>query len=188
VSTELSGVLLGRHGETRDNLPPGRFQGWTDTPLNDTGRRQAFELAGRLAERAEPIASLWCSDLSRARETASIVGAAVGLRPLQDWRLREGYRGRWEGFLFDEIKQSEPDQFAAWLRGGASFRFPGGESLLEHQQRVTASLVDIHAHGPLPALAVCHGGSIRVMLAERDPRGLDAFHDFTVPNVAVESL
>jgi broad specificity phosphatase PhoE len=188
VTPDLAGVVLARHGETRDNLPPGRFQGWTDTPLNDTGRRQAFDLATRLSQLQAPIASLWCSDLSRAHDTASIVGAALQLRPLQDWRLREGYRGRWEGFEFAEIRESEPEHFAAWLRGGASFRFPEGESLLEHQQRVTAALVDIHAHGPLPALAVCHGGSIRVMLAERDPRGLDAFHDFEVPNVAVESL
>jgi broad specificity phosphatase PhoE len=185
---ELSGVRLARHGETRDNLPPGRFQGWTDTPLNDTGRRQAFELAGRIAALTPSIASLWCSDLSRARDTASIVGAAIGLRPLQDWRLREGFRGRWEGFLFDEIREREPESFAAWLRAGGAFRFPGGESLAEHQARVEAALRDIHARGPLPALAVCHGGSIRVILAARDPRGLDAFHDFEVPNVAVESL
>ena len=117
-----------------------------------------------------------------------IAGAAIGLRPLQDWRLREGYRGRWEGYLFEEIQAAEPDAFAAWKRGGADFRFPDGESLGEHQARVRASLHDIHRHGPLPALAVCHGGSIRVMLADRDPRGLDAFHDFEVPNVAVEEL
>jgi broad specificity phosphatase PhoE len=188
VSPDLAGVLLARHGETRDNLPPGRFQGWTDTPLNDTGRHQAFELAGRVASCERPVASLWASDLSRARETADIVGTAIGLRPVLDWRLREGCRGRWEGFLFEEIERSEPEHFAAWKRGGASFRFPEGESLLEHQQRVTASLRDIHACGPLPALAVCHGGSFRVMLAQRDPRGLDAFHDFEVPNVAVERL
>ena len=186
--TDLSGVLLARHGETNDNVAPLRFQGWTDTPLNTTGRRQAFELGGRIAQRETPIASLWSSDLRRAHETASIVGAAIGLRPLADWRLREGNRGRWEGHLFEEIEAAEPDPYAAWMRGGASFRFPGGESLLEHQQRVTAALVDIHARGPLPALAVCHGGSIRVMLAHHEPRGLDAFHDFSVPNVAVQSL
>ena len=186
--SSLAGVILARHGQTRDNLPPGRFQGWTDTPLNDTGRREAYELAGRIAAREKRIASLWSSDLGRARETADIVGAAIGLRPIQDWRMREGFRGRWEGFLFDEIRAAEPDHFAAWQRGGADFRFPGGESLAEHQARVHAALTDIHARGPLPALVVCHGGSIRVMLAERDPRGLDAFHDFTVPNVAVETL
>ena len=41
---DLSGVLLARHGETNDNVAPLRFQGWTDTALNSTGRRQAFEL------------------------------------------------------------------------------------------------------------------------------------------------
>ncbi len=71
------------------------------------------------------------------------------------------------------------------MRAGAGFRFPGGESLQEQQDRVTAALEEIHAAGRLPALVVCHGGSIRVMLCRRDPRGLDAFHEFTVPNVAV---
>jgi broad specificity phosphatase PhoE len=186
--SDLRGVLLARHGETDDNVEPLRFQGWTDTRLNATGRRQAFELAQKIATREEPVASLWSSDLSRARETATTVGAAIGLRPLLDWRLREGMRGRWEGHLFDEIEDAEPDAYAAWMRGGASFRFPDGESLDEQQQRVIAALTDIHARGPLPALVVCHGGSIRAMLALRDPRGLDAFHDFSVPNVAVEPL
>ena len=186
--SDLRGVLLARHGQTADNVAPLRFQGWTDTPLDAHGRRQAFELAQTIAAREEPIASLWSSDLGRARETASIVGAAIGRRPLLDWRLREGARGRWEGHLFQEIEQAEPDLYAAWMRGGAQFRFPGGESLLDQQRRVAAALTDIHARGPLPALAVCHGGSIRVMLATRDPRGLDAFHDFEVPNVAVMVL
>ncbi len=183
----LGGVLLARHGETNDNLPPLRFQGWTDTPLNDMGRRQATELAERIAADCE-VASLWASDLSRARETAEIVGARIGKSARLDWRLREGMRGRWEGHLFEEIERAEPERFAHWMRGGADFRFPDGESLLEQQQRVTASLRDIHAAGELPALAVCHGGSIRVMLCASDPRGLDAFHDFEVPNVAVVPL
>ncbi len=185
---DLSGVRLARHGETNDNVAPLRFQGFTDTPLNDTGRRQAVELAEKVAALSPPIASLWSSDLRRARETAAIVGARIGLAPTRDARLREGYRGRWEGLLMQDVQRDEPELYDAWRRGGAGFRFPEGESLLEQQQRVTAALQDIHAAGPLPALVVCHGGSIRVMLCARDPRGLDAFHDFTVPNVAVVSL
>jgi broad specificity phosphatase PhoE len=185
---DLSGVLLARHGETDDNVAPLRFQGFTDTPLNDIGRRQAAELADEVAARAEPVGSLWSSDLSRARETAEIVGERIGLTPTFDARLREGARGRWEGYRFEEIERAEPDRYAAWRLGGAGFRFPGGESLLDQQLRVTAALVDIHAAGPLPALAVCHGGSIRVMLCWSDPRGLSAFHRFEVPNVAVVTL
>jgi broad specificity phosphatase PhoE len=182
----LHGVLLARHGETNDNREPLRFQGFTDTPLNDTGRRQAHELAERVA--GDGIRSLWTSDLSRARETAEVVGARIGLSPTLDPRLREANRGDWEGRLFIDVEREEPEAYAAWMRGGAGWRFPGGESLLDQQQRVTAASEDIHRTGELPALVVCHGGSIRVMLCARDPRGLDAFHEFKIPNVAVVPL
>jgi len=184
----LRGVLLARHGQTNDNLEPLRVQGFTDTPLNDTGRAQADELAQRIATMSPAIASLWASDLSRARETAEIVGSRIGLDPALDPRLREANRGRWEGHWFVDIAHEEPELYAAWLRAGAEFRFPGGESLLDQQQRVSASLTEIHETGRLPALVVCHGGSIRVMLCAADPRGLDAFQDFEVPNVAVLPL
>jgi broad specificity phosphatase PhoE len=182
-------LLLARHGETDANIPPIRVQGFTDTPLNDTGRRQAAELAERLAAREGGIASLWSSDLSRARVTAEIVGARLGLpEPRLDPRLREANRGRWEGRLFVDIEREEPELYAAWRRAGEAFRFPGGESLREQSDRVAAALDDIEAAGPLPALIVCHGGSIRVTLCRADPRGLDAFHEFTVPNVCVLEL
>jgi broad specificity phosphatase PhoE len=177
------GIVLARHGETDDNREPVRVQGFTDTPLNDTGRRQAGELAERVADRG--FRSLWSSDLSRARETAEIVGARIGLEPRLDPRLREANRGRWEGSLFIDITREDPEGYAAWLRAGEGFRFPGGESLREQSDRVAAALDEIEGTGELPALVVCHGGSIRVMLCRNDPRGLDAFHDFEVPNVAL---
>jgi broad specificity phosphatase PhoE len=197
-------ILLARHGETDDNVPPLRFQGQRDTPLNERGRAQARELAERVAALDPPVAWLWCSDLSRARETAEIVGARLGLEPRADPRLREGWRGAWEGHLFDEIAAADPERYAAWRAPNAEigFRFPGGESLAEQQARVLACLRQI-ANGrdgdgvfrpPATAsgspagdvsLVVCHGGSIRTLLCRRDPRGLAAFHTFEVPNVAL---
>jgi broad specificity phosphatase PhoE len=179
-------VLLARHGQTDDNREPLRFQGWRDTPLNATGRRQAAELAGRIA--GDGIVALWSSDLSRASETAEVVGARLGLEPTLDPRLREANRGRWEGRLFSDVAEEEPELFAAWMRAGPEWRFPGGESLLEQQQRVAACVEEIRAGGEFPALAVCHGGSIRVMLCLSDPRGLGAFHTFEVSNTAVTAV
>jgi len=181
-------ILLARHGETDDNVPPYRFQGQRDTPLNERGRAQARELAERVAALDPPVGSLWCSDLSRARETAEIVGARLGMEPRADARLREGWRGDWEGFLFDEIAAREPERYAAWRAPDAEvgFRFPGGESLAEQQARVLEGLTEIaEAADGGPALVVCHGGSIRTVLCRDDPRGLAAFHDFVVPNVAL---
>ncbi len=186
-SLGLGGVVLARHGETDDNVEPLRFQGFRDTPLNATGRAQADALAARIAgERT--IRSIWASDLSRARETAETVGAAIGLPVRFDPRLREGNRGRWEGRLFTDVEADEPELYAAWRRSDPGFRFPEGESLADQQTRVTAALRDIHAGSPQPALAVCHGGSIRVMLCAVDPDGLAAFHRFEIPNAAVVAL
>jgi broad specificity phosphatase PhoE len=175
-------ILLARHGETDDNAPPQRVQGSIDTPLNDRGREQARALAAEVA--GAGLRAIVTSQLARARETAEIVGAAVGLQPAVDARLAESFRGAWEGRLLSEIERDEPAAFAAWQAGGAAFRFPGGESLGEHQARVLAALADVGA-GPTPALAVTHGGSIRVALAATRPGGLDEFFTIAVPNASI---
>lgn len=173
-------ILLARHGETDDNRPPLRFQGMRDTPLNATGREQAAALAERVAAEYE-VLSVWCSTLSRARATAEAVGARIGLEPRVDARFCEGGRGRWEGRLFADVKEAEPEAYAAWRRPDPDWRFPGGESLLEQQRRVLEALAGVEDG----ALVVCHGGSIRVVLCARDPRGLAAFHEWDVPNTTV---
>ena len=172
-------ILLARHGETDDNMPPQRVQGWIDSPLNARGRAQARELAA--AVEARGIAAVYSSHLARARETADIVAGELGLTVEVDERLAESRRGEWEGQLLEAIERDEPELWAAWRRGGAGFRFPGGESLAEHAERVAAALADVR-RGALPALCVCHGGTIRCAFALTSPRGLDSFHELDVPN------
>jgi broad specificity phosphatase PhoE len=180
-------ILLARHGESRDNVPPQRFSGSLDAPLTDRGREQARALAA-LAGQAG-LAAVWSSRLIRARETAEIVAAALGVEVRVDERLAESHRGRWEGRLVADIEREEPEAWAAWRHAGADFRFPGGESLAEYQARALAAL-DAVRDGPLPAMVVCHGGTIRVIAAASRPRGLDAFHDLAplIPNATLLRL
>jgi probable phosphoglycerate mutase len=178
-------ILLARHGETDDNVPPARVQGRRDVPLNARGREQARRLAATSA--ADAPRALWTSGLARARETAAIVGAELGLEPRVDERLRESDRGAWEGRRIEAIEREEPELWAAWRRAGESFRFPGGESLAEHLTRVSEALDEIAA-GELPALVVCHGGTIRCAFARTHPRGLEAFHELDVPNAEIMRL
>jgi broad specificity phosphatase PhoE len=195
--SERPELWLVRHGQTDDNLDGDIFQGFRDTPLNQTGRAQAHRLAEKLALPADlradglggrRFASLFCSDLARAHETAAIVGAQVGLDPVPDARLREGDRGRWEGRRFSDIQREEPERYAAWMTAGPDFRFPGGESLLEQQTRVLAALAEFRASAAAPVLVVCHRGSIRVALCRDDPRGLFAFHDHDIDNTGLVKL
>jgi broad specificity phosphatase PhoE len=152
-------VLLVRHGETDDNAAH-RFQGRSDTPLNDRGREQSRALARALA--GEGLVALYSSPLARARETAEIVGAQLGLRPVFDDRLMEADVGEWQGRLSADIEADHPGAIAAWRAVDPRFRFPGGESVPELVARVAASLADVGA-GPLPALVVAHGGTIRAV-------------------------
>jgi broad specificity phosphatase PhoE len=165
-------ILLARHGETPDNAS-GRIQGHRDPPLSEHGREQALALAEQAA--AQGARAVWVSHLRRARETAAIVGARLGVEPVVDPRLAEAWMGEWEGRFKEELQSEQAEEWAAYGRGGA-FRFPGGESLPELRDRVLAALDDVRA-GPAPALVVCHGGAIRAAFASASPRGLDAFHE-----------
>jgi 2,3-bisphosphoglycerate-dependent phosphoglycerate mutase len=178
-------IYLVRHGETDDNARRV-VQGGIDTPLNDRGREQARELAARVGDLG--IEAIWTSQLSRAAETAHIVGAELGIEPRVDDRLAESQRGSWEGRSLDEIERAEPEAWAAWKRGGADFRFPGGgESLAEHQARVLAVIDAIRA-GDQPALVVAHGGTIRCAICANHPSGLQAFWSIPVPNAELIEL
>lgn len=178
-------ILLARHGETTSNHER-RFQGQLDVPLNDTGREQARALAERV--RGEGLAALYASPLARARETAEIVAAAVGLEPRLDDRLKEVDVGDWQERLKEDVAREDPEAWAAFGRAGEDFRFPGGESLRDQQKRVIAALVDITQRGDLPALVVCHRGVIRAALAHAHIRGLDTYHEWTVPNAEIIRL
>ena len=150
-------VLLVRHGETEDNASR-RFQGRLDTELNDRGRAQSAALAQ--AVRGEGLRALYSSPLLRARETAEIIGAELGLEPVLDERLMEADSGDWSGRLYAEIIAAQAGAFEAWRAADPAFRFPNGESVAEQAARVAAALTDVRA-GTLPAVVVCHGGVIR---------------------------
>jgi broad specificity phosphatase PhoE len=160
----MATVFLARHGQTAYNLE-GRFQGQQAVPLDDTGRAQAGELAERAT--AHRFAALWCSPLLRARETAEIVSARIGLEAKEDPRLMETDAGDWTNRPFVDVQAEAPELFEKFFTGNPSFAFPGGESFAAQELRVAASLEEIEA-GALPALVVCHGMVIRAALSVRD--------------------
>lgn len=139
----MTTLLLVRHGETDWNAE-GRLQGHTDRPLNETGRRQARQLAERLA--GERIDAIYASDLGRAKETAEIVGERLGLTVVIDTDLREKNWGNWEGLTGDERVHVEFE----------------GESTEEHRTRIVRAVKRIaERHPDQRIVVVTHGGSLR---------------------------
>ncbi|GAA3302580.1 histidine phosphatase family protein [Glutamicibacter nicotianae] len=91
-------LVLIRHGQTEWNKA-GRLHGRSDLPMNDTGIRQAQQLAAELAPQA-PWDVVYSSPLFRARQTAQIIANSLGIRALQENpELMEQDFGNLEGTL-----------------------------------------------------------------------------------------
>lgn len=177
-------IRLARHGQTAYNAI-GRFQGRLPIPLDDTGRDQARALAETCAGMG--FVSLWCSPLARARETADIVAARLGLEPREDERWAETDAGDWTNRFFEDVIAEDPDRFAAFDAVRADFAFPGGESLAEHQARVASAVHDLEARAAdHPALVVCHAVTIRLALVA--VHGDDGARTMPLPNTALVDL
>jgi probable phosphoglycerate mutase len=156
-------VFLARHGETDWNVQ-GRWQGHTDIPLNEKGREQARRVA--VALRGAGVSGLVSSDLSRAHETARIVGAELGLDVAYvDADLRERMLGAFEGLTREECEQRHPVAWRAWLD---EQRPPSdGEQPETVAVRVIAAIgraVDRLVCDGAPALVVTHGGALRAAI------------------------
>ena len=108
------------------------------------------------------------SPLRRARQTAQIVSARLGLpvaAELDD--LREVNVGELDGRADDSAWHVYEATLAAWRSGQLSQRFPGGESGDELSARTRRALEDIATRaGGVDAVVVAHGASIRAALPE----------------------
>ena len=163
-------VLLVRHGQ-QDRTVAQTRPGQTDPPLTDKGRRQAARAAAYLA--GTGIARIYCSDLSRARETAQIVAAQVrtGEEPTVVPDLREVR-------LFRDLPQDRPllevlgrdgilAAAEAFRRSRRFDAFPDSESSAQLRARAVVALTAlVEAHGNERIAVVAHGGLINSLLAE----------------------
>lgn len=152
-------ILLVRHGETDWNAEQ-RWQGQTDTPLNERGRDQALQLAEEMA--GERVDAVYSSDLVRAHETARIVAGRLGLDVTVVPGLRERQFGSWEGMRDEEVEHRFPGLGSA----------PDAEPREDMAGRVWESIEAIaRTHPGQTVLVVAHGGPIRAILRRlTDPR------------------
>ena len=162
-------LILVRHGQTDWNAGQ-RFQGHSDVPLNEVGRRQAAALAARLSGRG--IDAAYTSDLQRARETAEIIcryGGGVfaeGASDVRsDVRLREMNFGDWEGLTYHEIRERHLQSLAAWEKDVYKHAPPNGETLEQMTFRIRAVLNDLLAkYNGKTLLLVAHGGVLQILI------------------------
>jgi broad specificity phosphatase PhoE len=178
--------MLVRHGQSTWNHER-RIQGQLDPPLSDEGRRQAVRLGQRLAGRT--FVGLYTSDLTRAAETAQLVGQVVGLEAMPMAELREIYLGRWEGLRTEELAARFPEAWASWTDEPDWDLVPGGEGSAAFEERVSVALDRLFQRHPQgDVLAVTHGGVIQIALHHVVGRPGRGIFPFRIQNASVSIL
>jgi probable phosphoglycerate mutase len=170
-------LLLIRHGENdylKNNLLPGRIPG---VHLDDEGRQQAEALAAALEK--FPIAAIYSSPMERAVETAIPLASAKGLEIQIEQGLSDTDVGEWAGRSWKALERTK-----AWKviqQTPSQFRFPGGESFAENQERAVAALERIAAaHKKDKMVAVVfHADPIKLAVAHYLGLPLDKFQRLT---------
>lgn len=174
-------ILLVRHGATptTGRVLPGRTPG---LHLSDAGWQQARDVAARINDL--PLAAIYTSPLERARETATPTAEKFGLEPQVVEELIECEFGEWTGrkltdlYTLPEWKtvQQEP----------STFRFPGGESFPEMQQRMAAAVEEIAARHTGEVVALfSHADPLKAVVAHLGGIPLDSFQRISIDTASI---
>ncbi len=155
-------VLVIRHGEAQGNLER-TFQGHTDAPISENGRKQLELLSVRC--RNMSIDAIYTSPLIRAQETAEAVNQfhKVPIRVRED--LMEIHGGVWEGEKWAELPDRFPQEALAWSLQPHTFAPRGGEPMRRVYERMRCAVLGIaeeHLGGQV--CVVSHGCAIRNLL------------------------
>ncbi|MBO4700300.1 MAG: histidine phosphatase family protein [Alphaproteobacteria bacterium] len=160
-------LYIVRHGKTDWNLED-RIQGVADVPLNATGRDHAYNVAEKLS--GFQIQKIISSNLSRARETAQIIGDKLHIRVDYDARIREYDFGKLTG-----LKRAEIDPLAVQMFFTNPTEF-GAERLEDAFARVACFLEDNDYDKN--TLVVTHGGVINFIMCYLENKNTFHAHSY----------
>ena len=124
------------------------------------------------------------SDLARARQTAEVIAARLGVRVVLDQGLREQHLGTLQGRLTSELTP-EPVPDVGHI---SEERWGGGESIQDVHGRLERFFDGWRAAAPRHFVTVTHGDALRVARAVLAGRSHREVEWDLVPNGAVVTI
>ena len=161
-------IYLIRHGKAdhRSSAHSPTPRGDTaDPPLDATGREQAIALTRRLRMMPDPTA-IYCSTLTRARETIAPYLEATGRTATYLDDLAEWHAGDWELKEFEELLTEHPEMPERVLFQNPVFVLaPKSEPVDAFRRRVVGAVEGtLASHPDGDVWVVCHGGVINAYI------------------------
>jgi len=165
-----------RHGETNWNKER-RAQGQSESHLTDLGIQQARELGQRIEHL--DFDRIYCSSSLRTRQTAehAFPEPKTEINYLDE--LREIFLGPWEGQLYADLAETEPESHRHFWEQPHLFQVNGAESFFELQQRAIDAVAEIEATyqanstSNRKVVIVSHGALIKSYLCHVEGRSMD---------------
>jgi probable phosphoglycerate mutase len=161
-------LLLIRHGENdylKKNKLPGHIPGIL---LNERGHEQAADLAQTLSKL--PIKAIYSSPLERAVETAEPLAQSLGLEIQLRPDLTDTDVGEWEGRSWKSLGRTRI--WKVIQQSPSQFQFPSGETFVQVQKRVVATL---------DAIVCTHADELIAVFFHADPIKLAVAHYLGLP-------
>ena len=177
-------LLLIRHATTEavGRRLSGRKPG---VHLNENGKAQTTQLVKRLA--GLPIAAVYSSPLERAVETAIPIAKELSLEPVISADFLEIDFGNWTDCSIEELRSDK--NFQRFNSYRSSTRIPGGETMLEAQQRIVSAFEKLHIqHLNQTVAVVSHSDLIKSAVAYYAGIHLDMFHRLEISPASVTIL
>ncbi|MBN1182085.1 MAG: histidine phosphatase family protein [Bacteroidales bacterium] len=179
-------ITIVRHGETVWNKS-FQLQGHQDSPLTESGIKQAELLSGTINSRN--FDCIVSSDLPRAIKTAEILNKNLKLDITYNSGLRERAFGVMEGLKREVIKEKYPEVYNAYMQRDAEFQIPNGESLVQFNARVIQTFDELnkkykHKH----ILVIAHGGVLDCVIRHIFRLKPDDLRCFSVYNTSVNTI
>jgi len=131
-----------------------RMDSLAGVPLSEAGVENVRQISKALVPHEPTV--IYAPSGEAEQQTAKLLSKGLGLKIRGEDRLVEIDYGLWQGLAYQEIKRRQPRLHKQWLEEPASVRPPGGETLAEARQRISAALDDI-------VKKECNGGPIIVL-------------------------
>ncbi len=153
-----------RHGES-ENVAAGMAGAVPSAALTERGRDQAIQAAQGLV--GEPITCVYSSTALRARQTAQLLAAELGLEVSARPELVEAGVGRYEGRVGPAVRKRTGEVLRAWVVDqDLQQRVADGETGQQVLDRMTAAFRQIASAHPGETVAVVgHTASLTLALS-----------------------
>ena len=192
-------IYLIRHAEPQKVDNKKRYLGQSDPALSEKGILQAKQLAAFFLKKdfLENPFEIYCSDLTRAKQTADILAGALNgfnmsqnkvVEPKPMSALREIDMGTWDGKSFDEIKRDFPEEFQRRGEDIANFRPPEGECFLDVEKRAMIAFDAICEKISHSVVIVAHAGVNRVILRRLLGKSFDELFTIQQPYACINTI